>query len=141
MIIFKITKNQGFTISIKMIFSKNLSGVKMTSPLPPTVFLGLNFIFLLTEYWLRDKSFTSIHLPDTNFNALELFINLDILYCSIFHNTCLNSSNIFSLFPGEIFISLKFLGFLLGFTILSAILFPVNSQVPSVALWTFATNF
>ena len=57
-----------------------------------------------------------------------------------FYNTCLNSFNFSSLFAGEIIISSTSpklssgTGF--GFTILSAILFPMNSAVASVVLWT-----
>ena len=39
----------------------------------------LNLIFLLTEYWPIDKSFTLTHSLVTNFDTDELFNNLDIL--------------------------------------------------------------
>ena len=44
----------------------------------------LNLIFLLKEYWLPDKSFTSIHFLVTNFDIVESFNNLDIIWCFIF---------------------------------------------------------
>ena len=57
-----------------------------------------------------------------------------------FSNTCLNSFNISSLFYGGIFIFSIYFKFssetCFDFTILSAILFPLNSPVASGALWT-----
>ena len=57
----------------------------------------------------------------------------------LFYNTCLNPFNIY-LFSGEIIISAASLKFSsqmsFGFTILSAILFPINSSIASAALWT-----
>ena len=55
-----------------------------------------------------------------------------------FYNTCLNSFIFFSFF-GRIIIFSTFFRFspitCFGFTILSAILFPINSPVASAALW------
>ena len=55
-------------------------------------------------------------------------------------NACLNSFNISSIFSGRIIIYSAFLGFssitYFRFTLLSAILFPVNLPVVLAALWT-----
>ena len=63
-----------------------------------------------------------------------------ILYSVPLYNTCLNSFNISSYFSGRIIISSTFFQFSSGtcfdFNILSAILFPINLFVASVALWT-----
>ena len=39
----------------------------------------LNLTFLLAEYWLLDKSFTSTNFVVTNFDTIESFNNLAIL--------------------------------------------------------------
>ena len=56
------------------------------------------------------------------------------------HNTCLNFLNVNSFFSGGIINSSTFFEFFsttgFYFTILSAILFPINSPVASAALWT-----
>ena len=51
-----------------------------------------------------------------------------------FYNTCLNSFNISSHFSDGIIISSTYLKFSSGFTVLSAIMFPIKSSAASAAL-------
>ena len=57
----------------------------------------LNFMFLPTEYWSLERSFTSICFFVTSFDTVEWFDILDILVFH-FHNTCPNSLNISCIF-------------------------------------------
>ena len=97
-------------------------------------------MFLLVEYWLFNKSFTSIHFLLTNFNAVELFNNLDILWCTFLKQFCLNSFNISCLFSGGIIFPSAFLEFslvqVLAAQFFQYILFFINSPVASAVLWT-----
>ena len=65
---------------------------------------------------------------------------IQLFYRVPFYNTCLNLFNISSLFSGGITISSTSFKFSPGtcfdFTILLVIMFPMNSPVASVALWT-----
>ena len=48
MIILKVTKSQGFTLSLEDTFFEKPQGVKLTAPSPPAV-LGLKAVFQFSE--------------------------------------------------------------------------------------------
>ena len=79
-----------------------------------------------------------MHFLVTNFDTVESFNHLDILWCSIY-NTCLNFFNISCLFSGGITNSSTILEFSsitgFGFTSLLTISFPIKSPVASAASW------
>ena len=99
----------------------------------------LNLIFLLAEYYhLINHLIQSIFWSKTLTQLNHLIIQI---FCSVpLYNTCLNSFSISSFFSSGITISSTFFGFSSGtgfnFTILSAILFPMNLPVNSATLCT-----